>query len=225
LLEIIQAERLAEEPIAVIRQAATKVARAIKSLHSAGLVHGDVKPKNIVRFGRDLRLIDFDMTFRLAESGVVPHADKTKLSGSTAYAAPELIQWMVSQDDAGWTLQTSPTENLSTPGGVDTWSFAVTLYEMATSVPLFEHSYDRATTAAWNELLGWQGVPQSKISQIETLHGRSESAALVDLLQWSLTQSRPSGHAQSTTCSSTPFSVRSKGRSAWTYQCSGSVTS
>jgi len=186
LLEIIQAERLAEEPMVVIRQAATKVVLAIKSLHVVGLVHGDIKPRNIVRFDRHLKLIDFDMAFRPAENGMVPHADQAKLLGSTAYAAPELIRWMASQEDGDSPLQTSPIKDLSTPTGVDLWSFAVTLYEMATSTPLFEHSYDRATTAAWNELLGWQGLPYGKISQIETWHGRSESAALVDLLQWAL---------------------------------------
>ena len=45
LLEIIQAERLAEEPMPVIRHTALKVATLIQSLHSNGVVHGDVKPK------------------------------------------------------------------------------------------------------------------------------------------------------------------------------------
>ena len=57
LLEIIQAERLAEEPMEVIRHTGLKMATLINSLHTHGVVHGDVKPKNIVRVDRTLRFV------------------------------------------------------------------------------------------------------------------------------------------------------------------------
>ena len=60
-------------------------------LHAVGVVHGDINPKNIVRVDRELRLIDLDMAFKpddVAAGAILPHADKTKLAGSTAYAAP-----------------------------------------------------------------------------------------------------------------------------------------
>jgi len=43
LLEIIQAERLAEEPMEVIRHTGLKMATLINSLHAHGVVHGDIK--------------------------------------------------------------------------------------------------------------------------------------------------------------------------------------
>lgn len=157
LLEVIQSERLAEEPMAVIQSTGLKLATLVQMLHANGVVHGDIKPKNIVRVDREFRLIDFDMAFRpgaLDGTVPVPHADKTKLSGSTAYA-PELMQWMSAQEEADWALKSSPLAALAEPVTVDLWSFAATVYEMATSVPLFAHSYDRVTTTARNEI--WRG--------------------------------------------------------------------
>ena len=76
----------------MIRATGAKVATLIQSLHANGVVHGDIKPKNIVQVDRELRLIDLDMAFRpvdgVAGASAPPHSDKTKLSGSTACAAP-----------------------------------------------------------------------------------------------------------------------------------------
>ena len=100
--------------------------------------------QNIVRVNRDLCMVDLDMSFSAAsvEHTPPPHTDKAKLSGSTAYAAPELMAWMKLQDELGWSkaAQTSPLDKLPTPFAVDLWGLGATMYEMATSVPLFTHS-------------------------------------------------------------------------------------
>lgn len=126
-----------------------------------------------------------------------PHADMTKLSGSTAYAAPELIQWMESQEEAGWPSgAVSPLAALTSPFAVDLWSLAASLYEMATSVPLFAHSYDRVTTTSRAEMLGWAGLSATQIKQLELQHTRAGAAPLVDLLRWAL-DSDPSNRPNS----------------------------
>jgi len=101
--------------------------------------------QNIVRVDRSLSMIDLDMSFKATdvEGAMPPHADKTKLSGSTAYAAPELIGWMTLQDESGWAeaaQPSSPLAKLQSPFAVDLWALGATMYEMATSVPLFAHS-------------------------------------------------------------------------------------
>lgn len=65
LAEIISNERLATEPLDAIRQLSQKVLKLLDTLHKAGVVHGDINPKNIVRIDRDLRLVDLDMAIFL----------------------------------------------------------------------------------------------------------------------------------------------------------------
>jgi serine/threonine protein kinase len=45
---------------AQIRVLAEQLAEAIEHVHSKGLIHGDVKLQNVVRFGEGLHLIDLD---------------------------------------------------------------------------------------------------------------------------------------------------------------------
>jgi len=58
------------------------VAEAVSLLHQRGLVHRDVKPKNVLRRGKQTVLIDF---------GLVEHAGTpiSKCQGTPVYAAPE----------------------------------------------------------------------------------------------------------------------------------------
>jgi serine/threonine protein kinase len=66
---------------------------------------------------------------------------------------------------------TSPADELTNPEQIDLWSFAVTLYEMATGSPLFPNSYDRATPAALAQLQNWTGLEALHLDQVENLHG------------------------------------------------------
>jgi serine/threonine protein kinase len=190
LNEIIASERLAEEPLDVIRQSSRKLLKLIEDLHDSGVIHGDVKPKNVVRVDRQLMLIDLDMSITVGSSEPPAHASSEKFSGSTAYAAPELHRWMGQHIyfkilDASYMGDgSSPLDKLVTPHQVDLWSFAVTLYEMATGSALFQNSYDKATPAALAQLKDWKGLDANHLHQIESLHGSSESAALRDVLMW-----------------------------------------
>ena len=189
LAEIIASERLATEPLDVIRSSGEQLLRLLGDMHAAGVVHGDVKPKNIVRVDRELRLIDLDMAITVASAEHPAHATPTKLAGSSAYAAPELLQWMdayggseVGAPGGGG----SPLDALVSAVQVDLWSFAVTLFEMVSGAPLFANQYDRVTPEARARLMDWQGLSSKDLAQIGEFHGDAESMALQDLLRWSL---------------------------------------
>jgi len=188
LSEIISSERLAEEPLDVIRRAGKNLLELIDSLHKVGVVHGDVKPKNVVRVDRELRLIDLDMAVTQGSALMPAHADPIKLGGSTAYAAPELLRWISSHPDGRFEGADSPFCNLKCTEQVDLWSFGVTMYEMATGAALFNNSYDRVTPAARVRLVGWNCLAPDDIAQIEANHKDSESGteAVVDLFKWML---------------------------------------
>jgi serine/threonine protein kinase len=44
-----------------------QIAEALREMHRAGVIHGDVKPLNIMRVGDRMKLIDLDASVRLAE--------------------------------------------------------------------------------------------------------------------------------------------------------------
>ena len=93
----------------------------------------------------------------------------------------------------------TPVDRLETPQQIDLWSFAVTLYEMATGSPLFPNNYDQATPATFAKLKNWGGLDMEHLSQIESLHGGGESATLRDVLMWTLgahAMSRPQSVAE-----------------------------
>jgi hypothetical protein len=62
---------------------ARSLARCIEHLHSLGIAHCDLKPRNFVRIGSVWKLIDFDAACRLGE--------RAGMKYSTAYAPPELV--------------------------------------------------------------------------------------------------------------------------------------
>jgi serine/threonine protein kinase len=89
LEHVISAERIAGIELDKIRYFATKIGKALAYLHQEqGLVHADIKPRNIVRIGGDLKvigdwkLIDFDAAVRVGE--------EIGLKTSTAFVPPEL---------------------------------------------------------------------------------------------------------------------------------------
>ncbi|WP_210727498.1 serine/threonine-protein kinase [Sanguibacter hominis] len=67
---------------------AEKLARALRSVHAAGLVHRDVKPSNILLAEHGPVLIDFGIAQATADSRLTSHGF---VMGTPGYLAPELL--------------------------------------------------------------------------------------------------------------------------------------
>eukprot|EP00041_Stephanoeca_diplocostata_P036739 m.1352541 g.1352541 ORF g.1352541 m.1352541 type:complete len:2329 (-) comp24925_c2_seq3:262-7248(-) len=93
---LIQEERLSGSPMPVLRHCMQSVATCLLRIHQDGMVHGDVKPRNVVRVGEghEMRLIDFDMSFHIgmAETDAMSRPGAVRrFSSSPTMEAPEQI--------------------------------------------------------------------------------------------------------------------------------------
>jgi hypothetical protein len=66
---------------------ARSLAKCIQHVHSLGIAHGDLKPRNFVRIGGSWKLIDFDAACVVGS--------RAGMKYSTAYAPPELVQLLL----------------------------------------------------------------------------------------------------------------------------------
>lgn len=62
------AEERGETPVFLIGRWITNCCEGMSSLHRAGLVHGDVSPKNIIEHAGDVSLVDFDLLLPQGET-------------------------------------------------------------------------------------------------------------------------------------------------------------
>ncbi len=142
----------AEGPIDLdsLRTILVCVLEALRFLHSHGIIHGDVKPSNI--------LMDFQGQIKLGDFGLARRAtskDGSLLKGTTKYMAPELI---------------SPQFGSVGPSS-DLYSLGFSAYELLCG-PQFESlfpglkTYGRDEQIAW---LMWQSAPDRRLPPIASI--------------------------------------------------------
>jgi hypothetical protein len=128
-----------------IRNITRQIATALEHIHSKGIVHGDIKPTNIVLTGQKLRLIDFDA------SASIEKCQYIGAKYSSAYIPPELLFYSKSESGGRVIVRTfekQPAELdpdfvfdfdnqfeypllLAAPS-FDSWSFGAVLYLLCT---------------------------------------------------------------------------------------------
>ena len=191
LLEIINNERLAAQPIATIRRVLWRIAQCVAAMHSQNIIHGDIKPRNIVRTkGQKYKLIDLDLALTGSEATAQHRPGHDGLRRS-AYASPEMLKWARAGDG---NLEVEDTPQDGTNGcrltlattGVDMWSLGMLAYELVCGMPLVQQSYDQVTEVSLNRLLAWRGVSAADEDQVRQMHGAEDISVLLELLRFTL---------------------------------------
>ena len=116
------------------------IAQQISKLHHAGLVHCDIKLRNILVMKsrltsmKERNVILCDLDCASAMDGIRTGAEKI---GSSAYYAPEMARFVTSIENMKAMKQNSNTPILKCTAALDVWSFGVVLYELCSGVNLF----------------------------------------------------------------------------------------
>jgi serine/threonine protein kinase len=122
---------------------AEQIGEALNAAHAAGLIHGDIKPENIMlRPDGYVKILDFGLAKPVRENAVSATAREEMILGTPGYMSPEQAR--------GETLD----------GRSDLWSLGATLYEILTGTPLFMG----AATERAAGVLGEQAMAELKLS-------------------------------------------------------------
>jgi len=177
LADVLQHEHLAPSPEEVhwpkVRIIAGQVAEALHHLHSKGIMHGDVKPLNVMRMKGRYLLIDMDAAAQFGEpagakssSAFIPpemvHEFKEEKTRRACVKVPLLLAPFAvgSPRNAVMRLgssgkQPSYTPEVASPS-IDLWSLGALLFQLCTGRALFDaFADDTLDEQGLIELAGW----------------------------------------------------------------------
>jgi len=115
----------------------SSICRALEYIHNRGLVHGDIKPTNIlIDSGKNYRLVDFGLSFITGKKAI-------SSSGSAAFISPEIIH-------------RSAITNRS-----DIYSLGLLFYELVFGKPLYEGSAGEIISKKLSGVIQLPDVPDA----------------------------------------------------------------
>jgi ankyrin repeat protein/serine/threonine protein kinase len=136
-------ERFAGRNFEVVREIFRQLARCTQHLHSRGILHGDIKPLNIMRIESTWKLIDLDASCRIGKDFVCAKY-------STAYCPPESIfvneenSLAIPRSPENEKMEQFPYSPLIADPSFDIWSLGCVLYQLCSkdALPLFAVGQD-----------------------------------------------------------------------------------
>eukprot|EP00927_Polykrikos_kofoidii_P050058 TRINITY_DN44009_c0_g1_i1.p1 TRINITY_DN44009_c0_g1~~TRINITY_DN44009_c0_g1_i1.p1 ORF type:complete len:510 (+),score=74.20 TRINITY_DN44009_c0_g1_i1:136-1665(+) len=102
------------------------VAAGLGVVHARGLVHLDIKPENIMRFGQHWKIIDLEGVRPVGNGALVSADCLTPL-----YASPELAAFLLKKNDARGDSAVASLDGFVLHPSVDMWAFGVLLLDIA----------------------------------------------------------------------------------------------
>ena len=182
-------ERWAGSDLEKIRHNIQYILMCVKHMHDKNILHADIKPLNLVRFGTDWLLIDLDASCILGKHTV-------GLKSTSSIVPPEFIY----VDDIKNTVMLRSEDNIKSHGdpnittplqshpSFDVWSLGCLLYHMVNEdvVPLFQGNRDDNLSSDKDEndslwqLAAWSD--ETKEKKLNKVHDRKARNLLSQML-------------------------------------------
>eukprot|EP00808_Paulinella_micropora_P023868 g70821.t1 len=158
LAEFLLRRNIAGRDVLKVREIMLAIAHCLKIPHGKRLVHGDLKPRNVVRLNGRWALVDFDAAAEIGQ----PVGHKF----SSAFAPPELAT--VLAEFGGSTNSKEAKAKLpKADPSFDIFSFGVMLYELCSGNQILPHVTDNLTYE--DDLLKlsiWQGIDKDRLAHV-----------------------------------------------------------
>eukprot|EP00808_Paulinella_micropora_P012269 g57646.t1 len=161
LAEFLRRRDIPGRDVKKVQEIVLQIIACLEKLHARQLVHGDIKPNNIISIGNNkFVLIDFDAAAEFGKPVGVKY--------STSYCEPQLATVVARRQVQGKDqLQMDESELPKAEGAFDVFSLGVILYEMCTGKQLFPHIKDNIEEAEeLKQFCVWTGVSIHHLSSV-----------------------------------------------------------
>ena len=101
---------------------------AMLEVHSANIIHADIKPGNFLLVAGELKLIDFGMACEIPTGQ--DHVVRNFISGTKEYMSPEVCAGMLRDEDGGGEEQEQEAGSIKITKQVDVWALGIILYQI-----------------------------------------------------------------------------------------------
>ena len=101
---------------------------AMLEVHSANIIHADIKPGNFLLVAGELKLIDFGMACEIPTGQ--DHVVRNFISGTKEYMSPEIYAGMLRDEDGGGEEQEQEAGSIKITKQVDVWALGIILYQI-----------------------------------------------------------------------------------------------
>lgn len=174
---------VAPQQIAVVME---KIARAVNTVHRHGVLHGDIKPHNILieretnrPLITDFGLAEFDLCFELQGDEIQEDSASDYIAGTPAYMAPELLNAAMQQ--AG-SQEVAIVRSVSS----DIYSLGATLWATLTGRSPLEFRDAQVTVDSRSSRLPQEllKICQKSMSENPALRHQSAQEFADELAQW-----------------------------------------
>jgi serine/threonine protein kinase/Leucine-rich repeat (LRR) protein len=186
LKKVIDQQHIAGEDWDQVRHIIKTLCNCLVHIHEKNIVHGDLKPSNMVIVDNAVRLIDLDACSNFSKEST----DYTGLKYSSAYLPPELFYWhkdaagnsyydvrtaVLNPETGEFKPLTNEYELVKPSPAQDMWAVGVILYLLCTKQTLFQTSLEgNIARADTMQAFEWSNrMKEEKLSLVEHKYARN----------------------------------------------------